>query len=576
MRLLSHCLALTLLWAACAGAPTPTATPDLPVAGDFVEAEGTFLASSAVIEELDRLERADDDKGDKVEVTAPILTATPTAVHLLGHEFRIDDDTEFEDADKRHIAPFAPAIGEWVRIKARSDERGLRARTVRKMAVRERHKVVGELRHLDLIALRADIGGIVLPIARELVAGAGREDDDPLAAFVADDQKGVPFTVRVSDSVRLGGQLSGNLEHKTDYDLDATDPGDREGRELRGKLDVLWSFDRGSYLLAEVSGGLSDTIREADDDTHRELLELTRAVASIRLSDELQIYAGRQDFTDEREWLFDEVLDGARLRLRSGALDLEAGGAVGRDVLAEPHGLEDVALLTATARWHLDDTWRLAAYWAQRHDDAGFEPRLLGIRSYARPRTGLGHWFDLAHAGGDDGQRPIDGIGLDLGAQFTFDTDWKPTLFAGFAYGSGRRDGESHTGFRQTGLQDNNGKLGGVTKVRYYGEVLDPELANLLVTTVGASIRPLRDLSFTILIHGYGQDVGSTQTPGTDLRTQPRGTATEFGREIDLVIGYRAQGRLTLELVLGHFDPGFAFVDQDPAQKLELTARIGF
>ena len=37
---------------------------------------------------------------------------------------------------------FTPAVGDWLRVKARSDEHGLRARTVREAAPREREQLI--------------------------------------------------------------------------------------------------------------------------------------------------------------------------------------------------------------------------------------------------------------------------------------------------------------------------------------------------------------------------------------------------------------------------------------------------
>ena len=44
----------------------------------------------------------------------------------------------------------------------------------------------------------------------------------------------------------------------------------------------------------------------------------------------------------------------------------------------------------------------------------------------------------------------------------------------------------------------------------------------------------------------------------------------------DLVLGYRYQNSLTLELVVSHFEPGSAFDGDTPANLLLFTSRLSF
>ncbi|MEE2664567.1 MAG: alginate export family protein, partial [Myxococcota bacterium] len=88
-------------------------------------------------------------------------------------------------------------------------------------------------------------------------------------------------------------------------------------------------------------------------------------------------------------------------------------------------------------------------------------------------------------------EHDVQGWGLDLVATWVTNWDWAPgilrppALSIGYAYGSGDGDTdfESFGGFRQSVLADNNGKLRGVNRFRYYGELLDPNLSNLQIVT---------------------------------------------------------------------------------------------
>ena len=576
---------LLLTCAACVATDKSALEP-----GAWVEAKGKLVDGRNVVTEIDEIERTEDDKPEKVELLGPVEAANDNSLQVLGGKYPVDSETEFEDADKKAIDPFVPGKGDWVRLKLRSKATGIRTRTLRKSETRDEFKVTGELRRMDKALGELDVGGVRLPLAQDLDVGMQGDVDseDPLALFLADDQKSVPFSIRLGEDWRFGGQVSVNMEWKDEYDLDTSEDGDRLEPELRAKVDALWLIDDvGSYALFEVAGGRSDTFREESDkeDTHDDSLEVTRAYTSLDVGGGFRLLAGRQDFDEEREWLYDEILDGARIAWRKGSVELETAAAVGREVLAEDNDTEDTGLFTLIARTQAGEDWLLTAYGLKRTDDrtedAGveFEPLLYGVRSYSRPRFGLGHWVELGGATGEALGKDVNGWAADVGGLYTFESDLRPAIGFGIAHGSGRADTDADTGYRQSGLQDNNARLGGVTSVRYYGELLDPELTNLTVLTAVLAVRPIPNGSVSLLLHDYRQDVasvGDLDNRTNDLRTVTDGTSRNLGNEVDIVFGYRLQRRLTLELVGGWFSPGSAFDEQDDAHKIEFTGRFSF
>lgn len=569
-------LGASLLAGACALQPVDDLEALRP--GLFVAASGP--GDGSVVDAVAAEPRTSDDKPDKVELSAPALAAGAGELRVLDNTFVCDERTAYETADKRPGEAFLPQPGQWLRLKSRRQPDGsLRARTVREFEPRDRFKVVGELQSIDTERRLLDIGGVVLPLAQDVDLDRSLAGNDPLALFLADDQKTVPFGLRLGDRVRLGGQAAAEFEYDDEFDLDAARDRDRSKPAGRGKLDAFWDIDgRGSYALGEVAFGRDDTIRENGVDTYEERLEVTRAFASVNLGAGLQVLVGRQDFDEGREWLYDEVLDGVRAIWRTDGWRCEVAAARGREGLAEPNGYEETGVLLATLHHQPTTDWQIGAYVLQRTDDtgAGFEPLLFGVQSLAEPRQGFGHWLEAGFARGDDGARAIRGHAFDVGVRWTFDAAWRPTLAAGYAFANGRDAGATTTGYRQSGLQDNNGKLGGVTSVRYYGELFDPELANLAVATLAVAVRPLRNLSVSALLHDYRQDVASTVLVDTALRASPTGLSRDLGRELDLVLGYRAERRLTLELVLGRFEPGDAFAGDTAATLLAFTTRLSF
>jgi hypothetical protein len=571
--------ALFAALSACAGAPRATLRG--VVAGAFVEAKGHLVDGRPLVHEIDEITRGADDKADKLEVTGPVEHADGERLRLLGHDFALGTEVEYEDAEKRATAPFVPATGDWLRVKARRKDELLRARTLRQLERREQFKVTGEVLAVDGTGATLDVGGLRLPVAQGVALSplSQARADDPLQLFLGEDQKAVPFTLKLGDRVSIGGQAATEFEWNDEFDLDRGNEGDRQKPQVRGRLASLWLLDdAGSYALGEITFGRDDTWREGGDDTHNDVLELSRAFLSWNAADSVQLLAGRQDFDEEREWLYDEVLDGVRAIWRQGRCEFELGIAQGRDFAAEENRNEDTGLLLANVRCWVDPDWRLGAYVLQVTDDsaAGFEPTLFGVRSLAQPRYGLGHWFELGAARGDAGNREIDGWAFDVGGLYTFDLPLRPSVGAGIAFGSGERDSSRTSGYRQTSLQDNNAKLGGVTSLRYYGELLDPELANLTVTTLCASIRPFDGGSLTLLLHSYRQDAASAAIPDTALRTTPNGLSRDLGTEIDLVLGYRLDSTLTVEVIASRFEPGAAFAGDEAAHLFVFTTRLSF
>src|SRR5262249_54067061 len=159
------------------------------------------------------------------------------------------------------------------------------------------------------------------------------------------------------------------------------------------------------------------------------------------------------------------------------------------------------------------------------------EPLLYGVRSYSRQRRGLSHWLELGGASGhstfgDPNATPstafradLLGFAVDAGALWAFGGVLHPAGAGGYPIRPrARRDAEKQ-GYRQSGYNDNNAKLGGVTSVHYYGEVLRPELSNIGIATVAGAIRPTDASSVSLLYHHYEQDTATTFSPSTSLRT---------------------------------------------------------
>jgi hypothetical protein len=168
---------------------------------------------------------------------------------------------------------------------------------------------------------------------------------------------------------------------------------------------------------------------------------------------------------------------------------------------------------------------------------------------------------------------------LDAGATVTLGTVLRPSLTLAYARGSGGEDSATlDANFRQTGLHENKARLAGVKRLRRYGELLQPDLSNLAITTLGSGIRFLGNSSLELVLHQYRQVVPATTVAGARLSADPQGQHRRLGSEVDLALALREWSWLELTVRLSRFEPGPAFAAgrRDAANALELGAALNF
>jgi alginate production protein len=171
----------------------------------------------------------------------------------------------------------------------------------------------------------------------------------------------------------------------------------------------------------------------------------------------------------------------------------------------------------------------------------------------------------------------VRGNAWDIGGQWVLPGALRPSLHLGLANGSGgARNGSQDRSFRQTGLQENKGRVAGVKRLRYYGALLDPQLSNLRIASAGAGLRFLNNSSAEVLVHRYRQPVASTTLVGSRLSPDPSGLARDIGREVDLFFALREWRHVELTLMLARFRPGAAFTVRDAAHSIELGVALNF
>lgn len=377
------------------------------------------------------------------------------------------------------------------------------------------------------------------------------------------------FGIAGSDSpVTVGGHVELDFELEDNFDLD--DGVDADFATLEPEVELQITVEPNPSFQAYLQLELARKLKVREEEGNKDLdttLELEEANVTWTLAERgLKFRFGRQDFDDEREWLYDENLDG--LRLFYGIADFEFElSATRQDVFATDllrlEDKESINIYHVYGRYRLTDDIEFAAYWLLRDNRSSKResPNFFGLRSFGEPFDGLKYWLELAHVRGRDGSADVRGYGADVGATYSFDIPYKPYLTLAYAFGSADRDSTDGTNeaFRQTGLQDNDARFGGVASFKYYGEVLNPELSNLMIYTAGIGFRPTRKSSFDVIYHHYQQAEASNELRDSDLDADPSGTSRGLGNEIDFVLAYREIPNLNLEAVLGYFIPGRAF-----------------
>ncbi len=282
----------------------------------------------------------------------------------------------------------------------------------------------------------------------------------------------------------------------------------------------------------------------------------------------LALTVGKQRVRDQREWLFDEYLDAVRFYLyETRPIVLEASflpslfpfeGEKFRtwdDLLFRVRYIPDgknEANIYVLKRWDSDARNREPVYW--------------GVSYYGRPKRFVTGWLQAVLLRGTDKQRNQEAYALDVGATFAaVNLPIRPSLTLGYALGSGDKvSGDTVSQeFRQTGYEDNSGRIGGFANFQYYGEAFNPELANIQILTVGAGLRPHALVSVDGVFHTYRQNQLDNDVH-SDLITPPvvpNELSKDLGWELNLIVGVqKIMQRFNIAYSFSLFNPGEAFM----------------
>ncbi|HXF48353.1 MAG TPA: alginate export family protein [Verrucomicrobiae bacterium] len=297
------------------------------------------------------------------------------------------------------------------------------------------------------------------------------------------------------------------------------------------------------------------------------------------------LMVGKQRVRDKREWLFDEYLDAVRLYVyETQPVVLEASFLPSLFPFKnEKYRTWDDLLFRV--RFIPDGKNEANVYMLKRWDSdlRNREPVYWGLSYYGRPKKFVTGWVQASLLRGTDKQRDQEAYAFDAGATFAATNfSFRPSLTLGYALGSGDKSSSDTISqeFRQTGYEDNSGRFGGFANFQYYGEVLDPELANLQVLTAAAGFRPHKQVSVDAVFHTYRQHRLDNNVRSNLITPPvvPNAVSKDLGWEIDFIIGVeKIWRRFNIGYSFGLFNPGDAFAPRiDNAVLNRLNVRVEF
>jgi alginate production protein len=535
----------------------------------YWDTSGVFIATD--IEELPKPRRP------KLRGDIQAVDLRNTEITMYGIPIKIDDETQFTDAEKGISAIEDLKAGQRIEVSCKiNTEKQWEARKIKASDIKESDKIKGSVTRAAVDGNPPDTleihGLLILLITETDVNEPGsffeEIEFDELAYSGADEN---------SHGITLGNNFHFNADYRQtvrsekEYDLSEFLSADHNDIEPQIRLELTGYLNNNLRAFFQIrmrkqyafeSDRETSQSRELDaGDT--QLFLFARDVGVKGLTFKI----GRQDMEETREWLFDEYLDAVRVYYY-GREHLVLETALMHAVAELNSKFETWTDFFGQVRWYFDKHSRLRSYVLLRKDSdeaRNREPVWWGIGYDGRVHRRVRTWMEFAIMRGTDKGEDLRASALDLGTTIIpFSHRLSPFLTFAYALGSGDETGGDgiDNDFRQTGYEDNVDNFGGVSSVRYYGEVLDPELSNLKILTLGLGFRPFRHSSIEAVYHSYKQHHPDDKLRGDliDPPARPSGMTDDIGWELDILLGVtRIWERISLSLVVAIFSPHQAF-----------------
>lgn len=513
-----------------------------------------------------------------------VIDQSSSRLHLLGRTIIVDGSTR-APATMSSIADLK--IGQWIKAKIDTLESGQwHAQRIETTDIEPRTKIEG-----TIVATWPDsisVGGLVVHVPGNvrLDRGALTPSERIFSDLLTPQDPRQPVPWFSQGWLWSRGKIGVNQRIENDFSVgDSAADHYREAEpSLRLELTARGPAGMSAFLKLRSRTTLvweNAPLRKRPHEAAVELYEgyvLWRDILAMPVA--LQI--GRQDFDEYREWIFDDQLDAIRayaypfypITVEAAYINSLDNSPENKfrtlsDYLLHIHGRPVPSTELGVYRlWRTDD------------DARGREPVWTGVR-WRGSYFGVRPWVDLAWLRGWDKGRRFDASAYDVGTTISKQLgSHRISATVASAHSTGNDDDPKATGidrqFRQTGYEDNTGAYDGVTSFQYYGEVFDPELANLDILTIGAGATLAERASVDVVYHRYNQseyaEGVSRDLEGTDLTLYDYGGRgidpdnnrpvkelfpyQKVGWELDVIVGLvRVFGLLDIKWVTGFFVP---------------------
>jgi len=555
--------------------------------GEAVEVTGLWHRGDRIFVAT-RIEKLPKRRHPSVRGAIDSLDRSATRFRLFGKEVEVDQATVFV-ADSGSYGRFEDLTpGMRVDVDAEAGPMGAwKASTIAWRGLKASDKAKGTITDVGPLtdsAQTVQISGLDIRVTERTKFEVDYLEGELLGTLFTDEGDANTPHFQLG-RLRLGGYARMTSYRDDGYTLSGADDDNLVGQPALA-LHVAGDWGRPFQTLVDLRLSSDQSYvgyRAVDTNAKLEMLQ-GYAILGARQERGAALVVGRQRFRDPREWLFDEYLDAVRLYLTvTRPLVLEASYIPS----LFPHPGEKFDTwddLLIRARFIPDARNEVNVYWLERWDSSPRhrQPVYVGLSGSGRPTRWLRGWVEATLLRGEDKGRPQRAFALDVGTTLCTTGGVRPSVTLGYALGSGeeKRPGDPYSQeFRQTGYEDNSGRFGGVSSFKYYGEVLDPELANIEVMTAAAGIRMGYTASVDAVAHVYRQ-----HRPKDELRAAllpqdpPDGSSRDLGREVDLVLGLTNLFRcVSFSYGFGVFQPGRALEATDrPATRHRASFRVGF
>jgi len=553
-------------------------SPDELLEGHWLELRGNYFEDGRfVAQSVDLVEP------DRYEILVGTVSAQEEGGHftLLGQRVEIQEKTSFGEVPRDTL--------EGVRIKLEGYYRSDEKFSAREISPRNegRPRITGRI---DSIRKKRDVYELQImnylveiperEMVRHEAALSDYQRSEASAQAIVDrnrdeeDRFGSGFWL--SENLMVAGQVQTRGTSEEEFNLNPRDPEDRDDLEASVRARFVYQPSDSFFAVSEVNYRY---LSRNDEDRGRSSVDNTKLgetylywIDPFRVGLDLQL--GRVDFDEDREWLYDQNLDAVKAIWTGEYIRAELSYS---ETLSDGSPLDEAASNSMLYVSNGDDDRHLAAYLIHRDFDLAVPVKRThyGLRVLGEWLPSQESWLEVSYMDGSTGAIDNRGWALDLGSTWEFHEHFALTAGYAKAQGDDRDSATDHT-FHQTGLNDNNGKFAGVTSFRYYGELVDPELANLEIMTAGLGWMPARGISLDLVWHEYRQDELSTRLVDTDLDKRPNGRHKDIGSELDLVFGWLTDYNMDVEIVAAWFKPGKAFDNADDAFLGKLQFRYRF